>query len=72
MAIIETSHPAPFGAVSTLRVVNAFDAVRATIVNAYNAVQTEKALSKLSNSQLDDIGLMRADIRKVAARAARR
>ncbi len=70
MAIIETSRPVPFGAVSTFRIVNVFDSLIAGIANAYNARKTEVALSKLSNAQLDDIGLVRAHIHAVAMRTA--
>ena len=71
MAFIEYTRPAPLGAISTLRIVNAADALRASIVSAYRAVKTEQALNKLSNAQLDDIGLYRGEIRQVAMRAAR-
>lgn len=70
MAIIETSRPVPFGAVSTLRIVNIFDSVRTAIAGAYKARKTEIALGKLSNAQLQDIGLERAHIHAVAFRAA--
>ncbi len=70
MAIIETSRSVPFGAVSTLRIVNAFDAFLGGIVSTYRAHKTEKALRNLSNAQLEDIGLERAFIRDVALRAA--
>jgi len=70
MAIIETSRPVPFGAVSTFRIVNAFDAFLGGIVGAYRAYKTEKTLHSLSNAQLEDIGLERAQIHAVAQRAA--
>lgn len=69
MAIIETSRPVPFGAVSTFRIVNVFDAALNRIVNAYRARKTEQALHGLSNAQLTDIGLERAQIQTVAQRA---
>ena len=70
MAIIETSRPVPFGAVSTFRIVNVFDAFLGGIVGAYRAHKTEKTLRSLSNAQLEDIGLVRAQIHTVAQRAA--
>ncbi len=70
MAIIETSRPVPFGAVSTFRIVNAFESLLGGIVGAYRAHKTEKTLRGLSNAQLQDIGLERAQIRAVARRAA--
>lgn len=71
MAFIETTRQAPLGAVSTLRIVNAVDSLRAAIVNGYQAVKTEKALSKLSDAQLEDIGLVRNQIHTVAQRTTR-
>ena len=70
MAIIETSRPAPFGAVSTFRVVNVIDAAIAKLVSAYRTNKTEKALQNLSNTQLEDIGIERAQIQAVAKRAS--
>ena len=69
MAIIETSRAVPFGAVSTFRIVNLFDVALNSVLGAYRAYQTEKALHSLSNAQLEDIGLERALIRTVARRA---
>lgn len=68
MAIIETSRPVPFGAVSTFRIVNLFDKVLNNLVGAFFARKTEKALHNLSNAQLEDIGLVRANIQDVAQR----
>ena len=70
MAIIETSRPVPFGAVSTFRIVNLFDAVLNRIVASHRARKTAKKLHDLSNAQLKDIGLERAQIRSVALRAS--
>ena len=70
MAIIETSRAVPFGAVSTFRIVNLFDGLLGGIVGTYRAYKTEKTLRGLSNAQLEDIGLERAQIHVVAQRAA--
>ncbi len=70
MAIMTTSRAVPFGAVSTFRIVNLFDTALNTFVGAYRAHKTEKALNALSNAQLEDIGLVRANISSVAQRAA--
>jgi len=70
MAIIETSRPVPFGAVSTFRIVNLFDTVFGGLIGAYHAYKTEKTLRGLSNDQLEDIGLERAQIHTAAMRAA--
>ncbi|NOR63467.1 MAG: DUF1127 domain-containing protein [Rhodobacteraceae bacterium] len=69
MAIMTTSRAVPFGAVSTFRIVNLFDTALNSVVGAYRAHKTEKALHGLSNDQLEDIGLERANIRQVAQRA---
>jgi len=69
MAIIETTRPVPFGAVSTFRIVNAFDAMISNLLGTYRAYKTEKTLRSLSNAQLEDIGLERSQIRTVALRA---
>ena len=72
MAIMTTSRAVPFGAVSTFRIVNTFDALIGGIVGAYRAHKTEKTLQGLSNAQLEDIGLERAHIRAVSQRALQR
>ena len=62
MAAVETTRPAPFGAITTYRAINSVSrALRA--VSAWNdARATRNSLSKLSDRQLDDIGLCRGDI----------
>ncbi|WP_225028553.1 DUF1127 domain-containing protein [Xinfangfangia pollutisoli] len=62
MAAIETSRPAPFGAITTYRAVNALSNVFATFAVWNDARVTRKALAKLSDRELDDIGLCRGDI----------
>lgn len=64
MATIANTH-APLGAVNVLRVVDFFTAVKDTVVDWNDARVTRKALSALSDTQLDDIGLSRADIAKI-------
>jgi len=62
MAAVETTRPAPFGAITTYRAINALSRA-ASVVSAWNhARATRKALGKLSDRQLDDIGLCRGDI----------
>ncbi len=62
MAAIETSRPAPFGAITTYRAVNALSNVFG-VLGAWNDARiTRKALAKLSDRELDDIGLCRGDI----------
>ncbi|MGR3761283.1 DUF1127 domain-containing protein [Roseobacteraceae bacterium NS-SX3] len=56
---------APLGAVTVLRVVNAFYGMKSAIAEWNESRVTRKALSKLTDTQLDDIGLTRADIAKL-------
>lgn len=55
----------PFGAVATLRVVNAFVSVKESITEWNEARITRKALSSLSDEMLSDIGLSRAEITNI-------
>ncbi|WP_164661513.1 DUF1127 domain-containing protein [Tropicibacter sp. Alg240-R139] len=52
----------PFGAVATLRVVNAFVSVKESVTEWNEARITRKALSNLSDDMLSDIGLNRSEI----------
>lgn len=64
MATFETTRPAPFGAITTYRVLSAIDSVRMAVVGWRNSRQTYAALSRLSDRELNDIGLLRADIER--------
>ena len=62
MAAIETSRPAPFGAITTYRAVSGFGGIIAAF-KAWNDLRvTRNALAKLSDRELDDIGLCRGEI----------
>ncbi|MEO8241316.1 MAG: DUF1127 domain-containing protein [bacterium] len=62
MATYETSRAAPFGAITVFRLVQTVSN-SATKFQVWNSGRvTRKALSKLSNRELDDIGLCRGDI----------
>lgn len=62
MAAYESSRAAPFGAIAIFRFVQYF-ADKSTTFAAWNDARvTRKALSKLSDRELDDIGLCRGDI----------
>lgn len=62
MAAVETTRPAPLGAVTTYRAINALSNA-ATAFQAWNDARvTRNALSKLSDRELDDIGLCRGDV----------
>jgi uncharacterized protein YjiS (DUF1127 family) len=62
MAAYQPSRAAPLSAIATYRVVNAVSLGLSAIANWNDARVTRKALSKLSNRELDDIGLCRGDI----------
>lgn len=62
MAAVETTRPAPFGAINTYRAITGLSNV-ITVLSAWNDARiTRKALNKLSDRELDDIGLCRGDI----------
>lgn len=62
MAAYETSRPAPFGAISIFRAVQGVSSFF-EMMSAWNDARvTRKALSKLTDRELDDIGLCRGDI----------
>jgi uncharacterized protein YjiS (DUF1127 family) len=65
MATFETTRPAPFGAETTYRIVSALDAVIGTISDWNSKRATRNALSALSDRELTDIGLSRADVERL-------
>lgn len=62
MAAVETTRPAPYGAITTYRAVNGLSNVMMAFQAWNDARVTRKALNKLSDRELDDIGLCRGDI----------
>jgi len=62
MAIYEPTRTAPLGAISAYRLVSALDDLRIALVAWNNSRETRNALSKLSDHELNDIGLSRSDI----------
>lgn len=62
MAATDTTRPAPFGAISTYRFVSAAGNAFAALAAWNDARMTRNALGKLSDRELDDIGLCRGDI----------
>lgn len=65
MAAVETTRPAPFGAITTYRALNGLSNVF-TAMSAWNDARvTRNALGKLSDRELDDIGLCRGDIDQI-------
>jgi uncharacterized protein YjiS (DUF1127 family) len=62
MAAVETTRPAPYGAITTYRAINALTNAFG-VLSAWNDARiTRKALNKLSDRELDDIGLCRGDL----------
>ncbi len=62
MAVYHETKAAPFGAITTFRVIRALEAVKNSFA-MWNAKRTTyKQLSKLSLRELDDIGITRADV----------
>ena len=55
---------APRGAVTILHAVDAFSHAFENVVEWYKSYQTRNELSQLSDEQLEDVGLTRADIAK--------
>ena len=65
MAAYETSRPAPFGAISIFRAVQGVSGMFDMLSNWNDTRVTRKALGKLSDRELDDIGLCRGDIEMI-------
>jgi uncharacterized protein YjiS (DUF1127 family) len=68
MAATETTRVAPFGAISTFRASRMIENTLAAIADWNDARITRKALGRLSDRELDDIGLCRGDIDLIARR----
>lgn len=62
MAATETTRSAPFGAITTYRIVALMERAITAFRDWNDARVTRNALAKLSDRELDDIGLCRADI----------
>ena len=62
MAAVEMTRPAPYGAITTYRAINGLTTLIAAVAAWNDARVTRKALSKLSDRELDDIGLCRGDL----------
>lgn len=62
MAAVETTRPAPFGAIATYRALNTLSNAALAFQAWNDARVTRKALNRLSDRELDDIGLCRGDI----------
>jgi uncharacterized protein YjiS (DUF1127 family) len=67
MSAFETTRPAPFGATSAYQFIQFTSNALAAVKNWNDARVTRKALSSLSDRELDDIGLCRGDIERIGA-----
>jgi len=65
MAAYETSHAAPFGAITVFRFMQYFADKSAAFAAWNDARVTRKALTRLSDRELEDIGLCRGDIETI-------
>jgi len=65
MAAYESSAAAPLGAVSIFRSVQLFSGMFASVSAWNDARVTRKALGRLSDRELDDIGLCRAEVNMI-------
>ena len=66
MAAINTTRTAPLGAITTYRFIQSVSNGFAAMGNWNDRRMTRNALGKLSDRELDDIGLCRGDIDHVA------
>jgi uncharacterized protein YjiS (DUF1127 family) len=71
MSVFESKRPVPFGAVLTFRAVSLLDRAVEAVGTWRRVRATEKALLKLSDRQLADVGLHRGDITAVAEQMSR-
>ncbi|RUS63222.1 DUF1127 domain-containing protein [Pseudorhodobacter sp. E13] len=66
MAAYETTRTAPFGAIATYSFIRFVSNVANSVIAWNDARVTRNSLGKLSDRELDDIGLTRADIADIA------
>ena len=65
MATYEPARTAPLGAISVFRMVQFVTGSSSAFLSWNSRRVTRNALSKLSNRELDDIGLCRGDIENI-------
>lgn len=66
MAAYETNSTAPFGAIATYSFVRFISNIANSVIAWNDARVTRNSLNKLSDRELDDIGLTRGDISEIA------
>lgn len=69
MAAYDTSRQAPFGASSAHRILSIFGGAFTRLIQWNDNRMTRHALSRLSDRELDDIGLCRGDIARIGKTA---
>lgn len=67
MAAYQTTRTAPLGAITTYRAIHLVSSAFASVVAWNDARVTRNALGKLSDRELDDIGLCRGDIQAIGS-----
>ncbi|MEM6488091.1 MAG: DUF1127 domain-containing protein [Pseudomonadota bacterium] len=68
MAMIDRTRPAPFGAITVFQIVSAFASLYDGFRSRMAARRTARVLSALSDRQLEDVGLTRGDVERMAER----
>lgn len=66
MAILSNASRAPFGAITVYRAVSTVEHAIKGLVAWNRARNAANALSRLTDRELDDIGLVRGDIARIA------
>jgi uncharacterized protein YjiS (DUF1127 family) len=67
MAAFETARSAPFGAITTYHIIRFVGDMMDRVIVWNDARVTRNALAKLSDRELDDIGLTRADVYEIGS-----
>ncbi len=62
MATLNSTKPAPFGAIATFRAIHALEGVKNSFAAWNTKRRTYKELSALSTRELEDIGLSRTEV----------
>lgn len=68
MALIQTTRPAPFGAITVYNLVARTEAAWAKLVAWNTQRKTRNMLASLSDRELADIGLHRGDLDNIPSR----
>ncbi len=66
MAAYETTRTAPFGAIATYNFIRFVSNIGNIVIGWNDARMTRNSLNKLSDRELNDIGLNRGDIAEIA------